>query len=291
LYFDHIIQRCRHLINVQIWAGISPTRFEEWLGIFESDEERYFSACILDSLIYRSTPQVQGLMTQLLQRTLPEHPELLKHKEFSKDWQNLFFQNKDPKLRLVPVLRDDDPPSKSGPLITRLYKQLVQIDDNWMTWPWRMQDRNLSSIRFFLLVDDFLGSGEQFIKFIKRTKLESLISKGKIIYAPLIAHKTGIFRIKQLYPAINVIPAEIIDASYDLFSSGSRLFLNGTNSLPLAKQFYEGFFRKRGAAISKQYLYGMGGLGLTVAFDFSIPNASLPILWSKKGTLKPLFER
>jgi len=291
LYFDHVIQRCRHLINVQIWAGMPSNRFEEWLGIFQSDEERYLAACVLDSLIYRSTNQVQGLMTQLLQRSLPEDSELLAHGGFAMDWQGLLHQHKDPKLRIVPVLRDDDPPSKSGPLITRLYKQLLQIDDNWMTWPWRMSERNLSGIRFFLMVDDFLGSGEQFIKFVKRSKMENLIEKRKIIYYPLIAHKTGIANIKRQYPHIFIIPAEVIDKSYDLFSSKSRLFLHGTNSLKAAKHFYEAFFKKRGAKISNQYLYGKGRLGLTLAFEFSIPNASLPLLWSNKGTLKPLFER
>jgi hypothetical protein len=291
LYFDHVVQRCRYLIGVNIWGGISLTRLEEWIGVFNTDAERYLAACVLDSLIYRSTNQVKGLMTQLLQRGLPENLELLSHKGIQEDWQELLAQDNDPSIRMVPVLRDDDPPSKSGPMITRLYKHLVMTNDQWMIWPWQMTDAELSHVRHFLLVDDFLGTGDQFIKFVKRTEFEKLIGDKRVIYSPLIAHACGIAKVKEVYPDVVIVPAEVIDGDYNLFGKQSRLFIDGSNSLESAKAFYEEFFRRNNATISKDYLYGKGELGLTLAFEFSIPNASIPLLWSKKGSLKPLFER
>ena len=56
-YADAIKDRCRDLIEYKIWSGLDLMQFDTWRQNFITDEEKYFSSCLLDSLIYRSNPQ------------------------------------------------------------------------------------------------------------------------------------------------------------------------------------------------------------------------------------------
>lgn len=54
LFITDISERCASLIDVGIWEGITRTQLAAWLTNFETDAEKYFAACVLDTLIFRS---------------------------------------------------------------------------------------------------------------------------------------------------------------------------------------------------------------------------------------------
>ena len=125
MYIHSITDRCENLIHHGIWNGIHITRYKKWWSNFRTEEEQYFAACVIDSLIYRSEDQTIAIMKQLLQRTLPDlnnknpmpigihtnFEDILKKRPYSPD----------PKMRLVTVLGGKDPHSKSSPTIARLF--------------------------------------------------------------------------------------------------------------------------------------------------------------------------
>ena len=45
---------------------------ESVVGQLRDRKEKYFAACLLDALIYRSAAQTRALMVQLFQRSLPD---------------------------------------------------------------------------------------------------------------------------------------------------------------------------------------------------------------------------
>src|SRR5438067_1032212 len=71
-YHIEIFDRCRELINFDIWGGLHLSRLRSWITNFKTDEEKYFAACILDNLIYRSKAQTINLLEQLFQRVIPD---------------------------------------------------------------------------------------------------------------------------------------------------------------------------------------------------------------------------
>src|SRR3989442_15480582 len=71
-YHTEIFDRCRELINFGIWGGLHLSRLRSWVTNFRTDEEKYFAACILDHLIYRSKDQTIGLIEQLFRRVIPD---------------------------------------------------------------------------------------------------------------------------------------------------------------------------------------------------------------------------
>lgn len=72
IYIDQIVERCTSLIQCGIWGDMHPSHLRRWMKNFTTDEEKYFAACVLDSLIYRSKSQTIALIRQLFQRALPD---------------------------------------------------------------------------------------------------------------------------------------------------------------------------------------------------------------------------
>jgi len=72
-FIEQVRIRCEDLVRCDIWADLSIQRLNQWWSNFRTDIERYFAACLLDSVIYRSEAQTVALMRQLVQRALPDH--------------------------------------------------------------------------------------------------------------------------------------------------------------------------------------------------------------------------
>src|SRR5690242_2226104 len=71
-YIEKIHDRVEGLIAHGIWDGITTVKLRGWLANFKTPIDRYFSACLLDYLIYRSDRQTVALAKQALQRSLPD---------------------------------------------------------------------------------------------------------------------------------------------------------------------------------------------------------------------------
>lgn len=288
-YIRQVLERCEDLVETHVWTGLHPQRLESWMTNFESLDEKYLGACILDALIYRSQEQTRALMIQLFQRNLPDLCRRKSIHGFDADWRETCASAADPGIRIVPVIRDIDPPTESGPLVARLLKRELGLNAKWMIWPWQIEKAIARGVRVFLLIDDFLGTGFQFQKFAKRTVYDlAWWEKAVFIYAPLVVFEGGVRRVSERLPLLHLTSAEFLDQSHSLFSEESRAFADGRNDGRKAEQFYLAYLRARG--INRGRL-GYGNLGLTFAFHHSTPNSSLPVLWASGTSLKPLFDR
>ncbi len=294
-YVDDILTRCRDLIDRQIWLGLHISDFRRWVANFVTDEERYFAACVLDSLIYRSENQTIALIKQLYQRVLPD---LARQTDppigGNIDWQNTLNQKEiqDPKIRLIAVRKRRDDPTKSTHIILRLMKRKLQINVKWMAQASEIEACIIDGVKTFLFIDDFLGTGSQFEEFFVEEQLETYQSQVYMAYLPLAGHQTGISYLKSLFPSLHVKPVETLDNSHCLFSPESQCFKDGINSPASAKRFYNELLKKKNLIIEDVYRKGYGELELAYFFSHAAPDNCLPILWwNKSSQWNPLFHR
>jgi hypothetical protein len=242
--------------------------------------ERYFGACVLDSLIYRSEKQTIALMEQLFQRTIPDL--LRRHSppgEVKQPWIELLrLSSIEPlqQLRIVPVIKSNDPPTKSGPALARLYRRHLAFQDQWIIWPNQLEFVKKSGITRFLFIDDFLGTGDQFCEFAHNFGLSASLQGCYSVYAPLVAYKGGIINIQQHLSNMHVVAAEEIDNTYSLFSDESPWFEDGVNTVPMARAFYDSIVARLNAPIKPEALRGYGKLSLAYAFNHATPDNCLP---------------
>ena len=167
----------------------------------------------------------------------------------------------------------------------------VSIDEKLIIRPQQIRDRLSEKIKVFLFIDDFLGTGDQFIKFFKGESLHSLIDSAYFAYVPLTAHCKGIDKLKKVYPDLRVSAVEVLDKTYSLFQDFCPCFDDNLNNPACAKAFYSHLIKKKNLRISNSQIRGWGNLELAYAFSHAVPNNCLPILWWPRDSWHPLFDR
>lgn len=135
-----------------------------------------------------------------------------------------------------------------------------------------------SGTKLVVFIDDFSGSGFQFLKFLRQNPIDQFKGQANFLYAPLCAHQDAIDRIEKETPQVRVIPIDILTKQHNFFYECENGFFRGdkTNSSESAKIFYEELLQQ---TTNKKYLFGMNNQSLTYSFFFSTPNNNIKALY------------
>lgn len=291
-YSSDVISRSSDLIGRGIWSGIKPVRLRRWLKNFETDEDRYFAACVLDSMIYRSDEQTTSLAVHLFQRSLVDLARLDPPTTGpAEGWLDCLRGQSSP-IRLVCAVKRSDFTHKSGHLVSRLMKRQLQIRQQWISKAWELDQHVKAGGRIFVFIDDFLGTGQQFEELIQQENLDWIFERAYVAYAPFVAHKEGIRYLTARYPNLRITAAETLDERHGLFNQKAKCFDDGVNTPDGAKEFYFDLVQRKRLAVRQTELLGFGGLALAYVFEHAVPDNNLPILWSPgSANWMPLFDR
>ncbi len=295
-YISKIIERCENLISYGVWEGIPLTKLYNWLANFETDEDRYFAACLLDILIYRSEPQTLAMIGQLFTRILPDlNIKFPMPIAPINDWiahLNRATLVTDPGVRFVAVIQHSDHPGKSGDVIARDFKRKFNINQNLLIDASKVLEMHGRGVNCFIFIDDFLGTGDQFNKVIVKEQIDTILPLIYAAYTPLVAYGTGIQTIEGRFPAIHVSPVETLTEAYSVFSNTCRCFEDDENNVASAKDFYCDLLQRKGINLTGANRLGYGGLELAYAFNHAIPDNCLPLFWwYENPDFSPLFDR
>jgi hypothetical protein len=286
IYSNSIRERCQDLIQLKIWNGIELDTFHAWRNNFNSDEEIYFSACVLDSLVYRSNSQTFSLIDDLLYRNIANLFRNLKNDKFLDFPHCLIGKKMDPLIRLIPAITSSDPVTKSSNEILRFMKRYFRINEKWIANPWKINEEISKGVSCFIFIDDFMGTGHQLDTVIQDAKISQAFNKSLVIYAPLVAHEDGIKLINAKYPDLKISPVETLTAqSHSFFKN---YFPNEVDN---ARQFYIDMISQRKFKFTHDNKFGFGNLELTYCFEHATPNNSLQILYAGFDNWNPLFKR
>jgi hypothetical protein len=295
-YISKIIERCDDLIFHGVWDGISQIKLNKWLANFDTDEEMYFAACLLDFLIYRSEPQTLAMIEQLFTRILPDlHIKYPMPIEPIDDWithlsrTNPYFE---PGLRFVAVVKHGDHPGKSGDIIARDFKRKFNINQRLLIDATQVVDCYRNGVHCFIFIDDFLGTGDQFKEVIESQNIHYILPYVYTAYTPLTAHITGVQAIERNFPSVYVSPVETLTAAYSVFNDACHCFVDGTNDAASAKKFYCELLKRKGIEQQGANRLGYGGLELAYVFNHAVPDNCLPLFWwYATPDFNPLFDR
>lgn len=290
-YIEQVRTRCHDLIQCGIWSGIHIQRLNQWWSNFITDTERYFAACLLDSITYRSEDQTIALMRQLVQRVLPDHGRAT---DGIVDWQELLHPAaSNPRIRLVPVVPFGSAQAKSAHVILRLFEKRLGVPEEVLAKPEDIVSLVSSGVEAIVFVDDLLGTGTQFVKdFAIPYGLGNLGTNTRLIYAPLVAHEDGVAHIHSNLPNVSVASAETLGPSHAIFGAPGRTFIDGRNSSESAWSLYSNILATRDIVLDASSRRGFGELELAFFFKHAAPDNCLPIFWwNQSANWKPLFDR
>lgn len=289
LFVDGIGTRAEHLIGRHIWQGIDLARCRNWISQFRLRDCELLGACLLDSFIYRSKPQVEALLRSVLTspamlgRTAANDSSLIES----------LRGGRDPGIRICPVIRLDQSPTKSGTYVLRLLARSLGLQEKWMRWPQALIDEP-TTIHTVVVVDDFCGSGKQFTDFVTLAALDTFIAarpRCRIVYVTAAAHVDGISKVAADHPSIDVLSGEVLGADAHFFEGTALKRIKADGVVERLRDQYDRIATEVGLGGSRVGPLGFSDQALTYAFAHRTPNNTLPIYWKATDLWSPLVDR
>ena len=282
-----VLEKCDYFLDVQLWPLKTYINPEAWLDNFASGEQGH-ALCLLHAFQYFSHQLVDELFRAAIQNLSlvvcsPTDPFIAAQTK----WHNFLAQ------AVFTYVEGETPnPADSGFAFVRRARNLIGVDETTQILTIEqaitelLQSRSRTPVIF---VDDFVGSGDQFVKSWHRKRtLTSGVSTsfaevastagGHYFYCPLVSTDTGVERIRLKCPEVRVFPVHTLTNRDSVLAPDSYVW--PAHLQPTSLNFLEQTSIRAGIPHWKGY----ADLGLTIAFAHSVPDATLPLFyWDQNG--------
>jgi hypothetical protein len=294
-YVEAVIEKCANLRECGMWPSEPQVRPTAWLQNFE-ESERPVAAVLLEHFIFFSGSAVDRMLLSGFRRL-----------------RNQVLQRSGEAMRdaiinsaVFTAVEGERPnPTDSGLLFCRKLRQILGIpDERFMQTSDALEKARIGRPVVFL--DDFIGSGDQFVKTWSRKYSED--ERGSFascfrhrsfgaFYISLAATERGMTRIRTEVPMVTLCPGNVVTEGYGISSGPRSAFLpdieNVRDKIEALLDKYKDRFIVPPYMDSPEFRkYGYHQLGLQLAFEHSTPDATLPIFWAEAGAdWTPLVRR
>lgn len=292
-FFADVVHRFRQLLHRGVVTGIDPIRLNVWLAQFTSEEERYLAAQLLSGLTYRSDAMVKSSFQHLAHCELPGVLRSCLEFAFTNlDDLDCVLRNGTEACFLRFVAIDgtfEKNPGKSGAVVIRAFRQHLRVAKALTCRPEAVVGLP-DEVKILVFIDDIVGTGRQFATFAKAYDLSAQAAKRTMVYCPLLAFDSGLNKVRDEHPWLQVFPVEMLDQSHQFFRAAKDdanvWGVDGINRLEDAKEFVREICVRHAVAPRSRH-----SLDLLVAFEHAVPNNSLSLLGASSDRWRPLFDR
>jgi len=290
---EFALYKCDHFVDIQLWPLKSRLDPRRWLANFKP-EEMPFAISLLHSFLYFSEP----LMDQMLTAAFQDLSRLIRNPDEAYSASVARWQNFVDSVIITCVRGENPNATDSGLKFLRMARQVLGINENRIL---SLEDTltflEAGNLRPIVFLDDFVGSGQQFLTTWnrpvlltnrKRISFDEIASGNpglRFYYCPLICTETGRRNIRIDCPRIILNPAHILPDCYNALADDSVLWRQDMREP--GRQFIESVSTRIGIPDWR----GFNGLGLALAFEHSVPDATLPMFHWKGNGWNPLIER
>jgi len=291
VYVKDVLARCEALKRAGMWLSEPAIRPRAWIENFD-DGDKILAAQLLERFVFYN----QRLTDSLLKTSFYSIADGLKKGPAAPSKEQLLQAL--PNAIFTPVSGETPNPTDSGYFLCRRTRQVLNVDEAQIKTA-RESLQAAANGQPIVFVDDFIGSGDQFLTTWKDcssgTSFEVIQRQGgfPVIYISLVGTEMGISNIGSQAPSVAVCVTHKIDnrgTLWGLRSSNSSLYQQIDL---LLKKYVPRLTPHDGYMHLQKYLtYGYKHRGLFFAFEHSVPDATLPIFWCRgTNNWEPLIER
>jgi len=288
------------LIEINYWDKIEIRKLHKWLKNFNTDEEKYLSALILYKLVYRNDKSIDSMLNKLFHITIPNLLEEYNIYPFNITMNEWRTKLKDKGFKRVmnfafSTITSDELGDSGNDYIRRLREKFVVKE-----LVLKVTDTKIRHHKALIFIDDILASGTQINIFLTKYK-NDLIKYEYLIFAPLVAHKKGLDKIKKKFTELKytntliIKPVEIITCDNHMldFKIKNDGYFDAENSIEDLESFYVSLVNARGLTQHKEDNFGFGNLGLNLIFSTGIPDNTIPLIrcTNDDDSWHPLYEK
>lgn len=291
--------RSKHefFVDVQLWPRETRLDIDGWLANFTNTEQDH-AVHLLNSFLYYSAELTDELFKSAF------HGLNLNVVDASRPYvaaESLWRRFRESVL-VTHVTGEDPNNSDSGFTFARKARQLLGIDEYNLKAPAEALSLMVSDgPRPVLFVDDFVGSGDQFIRTWGRqydlndgSKLSfqryASVVGTQFFYCPLFCSEIGRIAIQRNCPEVNLAPAHFLTEKYSALVDDSIIWPEHLRAT--AWSFVHDASERAGIMDYCEIPWqGYHEQGLTIAFEHGIPDATLPIFYFDENGWIPLMSR
>lgn len=286
---SRLAEKERYFREFSVWPLFSELDTESWLSNFHSNERKvaerlltnfsFFNEQMTDALLKSA---IQGYFSAAIS-TAHSIDDFIKETAF------VICEGEDPS------------PTDSGHIFARKLRDRLGIPESQIFRPSKALEK-LTKFSRFVFVDDFTGSGNQFLDTWQArhnvggasVAFSDLATQPKLSFAYCCCIATSKARdaVELKAPEVDLRPAHQLTKASSAISVDSRIW-EGTDAAAAVQIIKDASARAGYHAenCGQDDWRGFHCLGLTLAFNHGIPDASLPIFFSKRNGWKPLMVR
>ena len=283
-----VMEKTEFMVNVRVWPLRRELDPHRWLANFE-EQEQDVAVHLLDQFMYFGEELLDAAFLAGFQRISmslldPKDPSKLPRR-----WEEFLSS-----VLVTPVRGEQDSIADSGRLFGRKARQILGLSEDHLLEPHEAASMAKLNGRPLVLVDDFVGTGQQMITMWKSLGLEAVAKAGvPILYAPALATTYGHEAILKQCKGLKLSPGQLIPPEYSATANDSILWPAGR-----AEEWLEVVRRASMRAgipdtggQSVDDWQGFHRLGLALAMHGSVPDATLALFrWEGNGWT-PLIQR
>ncbi len=283
-----VLEKIDYFSDIQLWPRtVQP---ERWLDNFP-DCERPYAVHLLNSFVHFNQEIINQLFVSAFQLLSAEVvPTGAPLDEAVQTWAD--FRNR---ILITPVSGENPSPADSGYRYASKARDLLNISQSQLaTHEEALKVVASDATRPIVFVDDFVGSGQQILSHWKRqvtvngTKSSfALAAKGRMApayYCCALATDYGVGRITCAGLPLTVRAGNVLPASASAVASDSLVWPKSEYANGIA--FLDAANARAGIKADAK---GFHNLGLTVAIESRVPDATLPIFLWDQNDWNPLF--
>jgi hypothetical protein len=289
-----VLTKCDYFVETQLWPLEQQLDPRAWLSNFKGTELPYAEA-LLNSFVYLSNAMCDALLVSNFNKLS------LHCAKSSRDDADVLWREFREKCVVTFVQGETPNSSDSGLAYARKARQLLGISEDRILPPGEaLTLLTRRSAMHVIFVDDFVGSGQQFIHTWHR-KYSHLggrsfadqhkLGPHKYYYCPLVCTQIGANSINKYCNGISLEPSYVLDHHYSALDANSVLWPTSCRSG--GPEFVRSASLRAGIAEDNSVddWRGFHHLGLALAINDNVPDATLPLFrWEQNGW-KPLMRR
>lgn len=293
------------LVDIGVWPERKYFSPNDWLENFTSEELPYAKR-LLKSFIYFSDDMITQMFRSnfmAISKSIIPNSKKSNYGFADVEWHN-FLDN----CYIVKVTGEEPSDADSGYIFTRMARDALGIPENRLkTVSEAFQIISSGINAHFVFVDDFVGSGNQFVDFwqgyFDTPHCFETLAQDTLCtfhYIPIICTEIGKLRIQQDCTRVNLIASHFVGKEYSAlhnesyiwkgFQAGGPEFVQSA-SIRAGISQANGGVQDNGDGTKLVSWEGFHKLGLAIGFKHGTPDATLPIFYFNERGWKPLINR
>lgn len=289
-----VLEACERLIDLSVWPR-RKIEYRGWLDNFEK-ADRPLAVHMLSRFTYLSNE----LVDQLFRAAFQGLSNGIAPGADAAARRDAWLQFCETAL-VIPVMGENPNPSDSGWGFARKARQLLAFPEDRLKGPLEAVEMlAIGSTAPIVFVDDFVGSGDQFLRTWSRsyntsvgaTSFASLAPVGGAFYCNVLAAARGVERIRLHAPTVVIASGNIIPRDHSFAALGSAMWPQGMalEGARLARKIGRRLGYTKTDGLLRDWR-GYYRLGLGIAMEDSTPDANLPLFFEEANDWQPLVRR